>query len=150
MAIDMVEHEGDASRDLHRVLAQFGNGRDADSRGIVTVTRRGGMTLLEVLVALVILTMVGASYLELFSQSQRLVGGARQWSDAVSYAQDAMELVKLGRQPDPLPNGFRTQVTRRPWSSGYSVVTVTVFLPSGQRFDLDRLTKPDARGTDTW
>ena len=108
------------------------------------------MTLLEVLVALVILTMVGASYLELFSQSHRLVAGARQWSDAVSYAQDAMELVKLGRPPDPLPGGYRTQVTRRPWLNGYSVVTVTVFLPTGQRFDLDRLTKSDPRGTDAW
>jgi prepilin-type N-terminal cleavage/methylation domain-containing protein len=112
--------------------------------------RRRGMTLLEVLVALVILTMVGTSYLMLFSQSQRLVASARQWSDAVSYAQDAMELVKLGRPPDPLPNGFRTQVARRPWLNGYSVVTVTVFLPTGQRFDLDRLTSTDSRGTDSW
>jgi prepilin-type N-terminal cleavage/methylation domain-containing protein len=112
--------------------------------------RRRGLTLLEVLVALVIFTMVGASYLVLFSQSHRIVFGARQWSDAVSYAQDAMELAKLGSPLAPLPNGYRRQITRQPWQPGYTLVTVTVFLPTGQRFDLHRITKPDSTGVERW
>lgn len=111
---------------------------------------RKAFTLLEVLVALVIFTLVGASYLELFSQSHRIVASAQQWSQAVSYAQDQMELAKLGHPIDKLPNGFRSQLLRRPWRPGYTLVTVTVFLPSGQRFDLDRVTKPDSAGGETW
>jgi type II secretion system protein I len=112
--------------------------------------RRRGMTLLEVLVALVILTMVCVSYMELFAQSHRVVGAARQWSDALAYAQDAMELAKLGQRPDPLPNGFRSQVSRQPWKAGYTLVTVTVFLPGGQRYHIDRVTRPDTGGTEEW
>jgi prepilin-type N-terminal cleavage/methylation domain-containing protein len=112
--------------------------------------RRAGLTLLEVLVALVIFTMVGVSYLVLFSQSHRIVYAARQWSDAVSYAQDAMEMTKLGSPLPPLPNGYRRQVTRQPWRPGYTLVTVSVFLPSGQRFDLNRVTKPDSTGAEQW
>ena len=55
-----------------------------------------GLTLLEVMVALVILSLVALGYLQLFHGSHRLVGAAREWSQAVEYAQDAMERVKLG------------------------------------------------------
>ena len=60
------------------------------------MTGERGLTLLEVLVALVVLTLVGLGYVQLFHQSHRLVADSREWSAAVTYAQDAMERAKLG------------------------------------------------------
>jgi prepilin-type N-terminal cleavage/methylation domain-containing protein len=106
------------------------------------MTRRG-LTLLEVLVALIVLSLVGLSALQLVHQSHGLAGNARRWSDAVAYAQDAMEEAKLGPVPsgDALPGGYRRQVTRQPWQPGFDRVTVTVFLPGGGHFDVNRLVR---------
>jgi len=52
------------------------------------MTGERGLTLLEVLVALVVLTLVGLGYLQLLHQSHRLVASSREWSDAVVYAED--------------------------------------------------------------
>ena len=113
---------------------------------------RRGLTLLEVLVALVVLTIVGVSYLQLFSESHRVVGASQQWSNAVAYAQDAMEHAKLtGADPQgPLPAGFRRRITRQPFGSSYTLVTVSVTLPNGARYDLHRLTRPDTSGVEQW
>lgn len=101
---------------------------------------RRGLTLLEVLVALVILSMVVAGYLELFHGSHVLLARSRMWTEAIAYAADGMEQVKVGAEPvTHLPGGFRRQVTSRPWTGGLRRVTVTVILPSGARFDLERL-----------
>src|SRR4051795_11629512 len=59
------------------------------------ITGRRGLTLLEVMVALMILSLVGLSYLQLFHQSHRIVGDSRQWTQAVEYAEDGMERAKL-------------------------------------------------------
>jgi prepilin-type N-terminal cleavage/methylation domain-containing protein len=117
------------------------------------VTQRRGLTLLEVLVALVVLSLVGLSALQLVHQSHGLVGSARRWSDAVAYAQDAMEEAKLGDPSlhDALPGGYRRQITRQPWEPGFDRVTVTVFLPGGGQFDLNRLVRIGTDSTgDVW
>ena len=114
-----------------------------------------GMTLLEVLVALVILSLVGMAYLDLFHQSHRITADSRQWSAAVGYAEDAMERVKLQGVPaqptvDDLPGGFKRQISARLWKPGLTVVEVSVALPGGGKFDLDRLVQLEptiARGT---
>jgi prepilin-type N-terminal cleavage/methylation domain-containing protein len=114
-----------------------------------------GLTLLEVLVALVILSLVGMAYLDLFHQSHRITADSRQWSAAVGYAEDAMERVKLQGVPaqptvDDLPGGFKRQISARLWKPGLTVVEVTVALPGGGKFDLDRLVQLEptiARGT---
>lgn len=113
---------------------------------------RRGFTLLEVLVALVVLTIIGVSYLQLFSEGHHVVGVSQQWSDAVGYAQDAMEHAKLtGADPrSALPGGFRRQITRQPFGSGYTLVTVTVTMPNGARYQLNRLTRPDTSGVEQW
>lgn len=108
------------------------------------MTGERGLSLLEVLVALVVLSLVGLSYLQLVHGSHQLVASAREWSEAVAYAEDGMERVKLGtldpRAPaESLPGGFRRQITTHPWRPGFVVLTVTVFLPGGGRFALDRL-----------
>jgi hypothetical protein len=44
-----------------------------------------------------------------------------------------------------LPDGFRRQVSLQPWQPGLDLVTVTVTLPTGGRFDLYRLETAEAR-----
>jgi prepilin-type N-terminal cleavage/methylation domain-containing protein len=103
-----------------------------------------GLTLLEVMVALVILSLVGLAYLELFHQSHRIAADSRQWATAVGYAEDAMERVKLQGAPaqvvvEDLPDGFKRQTSAQLWKPGLSVVEVTVGIPGGRKFDLHRL-----------
>ena len=109
-----------------------------------------GVTLLEVLVALVVLSLVALGYFQLFHGSHALVASSREWSDAIAYAEDAMERTKLGNtQPaslEALPGGFRRQVTSRPWRPGLIRLTVSVLLPGGGRFDLERLTRVQTPG----
>jgi len=122
------------------------------------VRRRAGLVLLEVMVALVILSLVGVGALQLVHQSHEVVADARLWSDAVAYAEDGMELVKLGSVAlhgppgDALPGGFRRQITRRPSAMGpsFEQLTVTVFLPGGGQFSLDRLARIADDGTAQW
>ena len=114
-----------------------------------------GMTLLEVLVALVILSLVGVGYLELLRQSHRITNDSRQWLTAVGYAEDAMEQVKLQGIPtqavvEKLPGGFKRQVSADLWRPGLKAVLVTVSLPGGAQFNLGRLVQLEptiARGT---
>jgi prepilin-type N-terminal cleavage/methylation domain-containing protein len=108
------------------------------------VTARHGLTLLEVMVALMILSLVGLSYLQLFHQSHRLVGDSRQWTQAVEYAEDAMERAKLEdstaeARSEDLPGGFKREVTTQPWRTGLRLVEVTVLMPGNARFELRRL-----------
>lgn len=117
---------------------------------------RPGLVLLEVLVALVVLSLVALGALQLTHQSGVLASNARQWSDAVMYAEDGMELAKLessvlhGPPGGALPGGFRRQVVRQPLDSGFERVIVTVFLPGGGRFDLERLVHTADDGSDQW
>ena len=111
--------------------------------------RRGGiggdgLTLLETMVALVILGLVILGYLEVFTASVRGTRDAEVWSRAVAYAEDAMEAVKIepatlpvGRQP--LSDGFEQAVEIRPWDAGLRLVTVVVYLPEGGSFKVSRL-----------
>ncbi|HSY83167.1 MAG TPA: prepilin-type N-terminal cleavage/methylation domain-containing protein [Gemmatimonadaceae bacterium] len=101
---------------------------------------RRGLTLLEVLVALLILSMVVTGYLELFHGGHLLLARSRAWSQAIAYAADGMEQAKLGEtNPAALPGGYRRRVTTTAWGPGLEMMTVTVTLPSGARFDLRRL-----------
>ncbi|PYP20531.1 MAG: hypothetical protein DMD53_10335 [Gemmatimonadetes bacterium] len=112
------------------------------------VRSQRGLTLLEVLVALVVLGLVAVAYVQVFHGSHALVASSREWSQAIAYAEDAMERTKLGSTqpsgPDTLPGGFRRQVTTQPWQPGLTLLTVTVFFPGEGRFDLHRLARGDA------
>ena len=104
---------------------------------------RRGLTLLEVLVAMLILSIVVAGYLELFHGSHLLLARSRVWSQAVAYAADGMEQAKLGEtRAVSLAGGFRRQVRSAAWASGIQIITVTVILPDGSHFDLRRLRAP--------
>ncbi len=106
-----------------------------------------GLTLLEVMVALVMLSLVAVGYLGVFQGSHRIVARSSAWSDAIGYAADGMEQTKLELseardQPVALlPDGFRREVTSKPWQPGLALITVTVALPDGGRFELRRLAR---------
>ena len=106
---------------------------------------RDGLTLLETMVALVILGLVVVGYLEVFGTSVHGAQRAAEWSRAVAYAEGGMELAKLDlealrlRGTQSLEGGFRRQVETRYFSPSLQLVKVTVIFPDGGRFTLDRL-----------
>lgn len=106
---------------------------------------RAGLTLLETMIALVILGLVVTGFLAVFQGATRLAGDSARWSDAVAYAEDAVEAVKLDPRgaaasyPTELPRGFERSVSTRPWDAGLELVTVVVRLPGGARMTLHRL-----------
>jgi prepilin-type N-terminal cleavage/methylation domain-containing protein len=109
------------------------------------VSVRRGFTLLEAMVALVILGLVSLAYLELFGGTVRATESAAQWSRAVEYAEDGMESLKLmpesewGLGPEQLDRGFARRVEARPWRDHLRVVSVVVTLPGGGEFAVSRL-----------
>lgn len=107
------------------------------------------MTLLEAMVALVILGLSGVGFLEAFHQAAHTTRDAQTWVTAVEDAEAAMEETKLGvpsriggLDAGDAPAHDRT-VDVRPWSGapGVDLVTVTVPLPGGGSFVLRRLAR---------
>jgi type II secretory pathway pseudopilin PulG len=96
------------------------------------------VSLLETLVALVILGLAGVGFLGAFQGTSRASRDAEAWVDAVAAAEAAMEQTKLGVAPT---EGARVDV--QPWagSAGVELVTVTVALPGGGAFVLRRLAR---------
>jgi type II secretory pathway component PulK len=107
--------------------------------------RGAGLALLEVLVALVLLSLLVVGYLRLFQGGHRLLARSHEWSDAVDYAIDAMERAKAapvdaGPAPvEELPAGWGREVSTSPWQAGIGLVKVSVTLPGGGNFELYRL-----------
>lgn len=107
---------------------------------------RRGLTLLETMIALVILGMVGVSFLGLFTQATRTARDLEVWSTAVSYAESGMELAVVDAQTplpssEQMPDGFTRTTTLQPWTGGTSLLTVTVGFPDGREFALRRLVR---------
>jgi Tfp pilus assembly protein PilV len=102
------------------------------------------MTLFEALVALVILGLSAIGVLEALQVNSRATREAVVWTQAVGYAESAMEETKLGVPPasDSLAAGFSRVVSAQPWVvPGLQRVTVTVTLPRGGSFVLERLVR---------
>lgn len=108
-------------------------------------TGRRGFTLLEAMIALVILGLIVTASLQLFGSALRATHTARAWTTATAYAEEGMELAKLdlagavGRGPETLEGGFGRQIRVRAWAGGQSEVIVSVTFPDGGRFELGRL-----------
>ena len=108
-----------------------------------------GLTLLETMVALVILGVVVVSYLEVFGGALRVAHDARTWSQAVAYAEDGMEELKLApagaaaalSAPERLAGGFERRVETRKWADGLVHVTILLTLPGGSRYALEQLVR---------
>lgn len=100
------------------------------------------MTLLEALVALVVLGLSAAGFLDAFQGTSRSMRDAEAWVRAVGYAEAGMERTKLGAPAeDSLPPGFGREVRVEPWldATGVRRVTVRVTFPGGGAFVLERL-----------
>ena len=96
------------------------------------------MTLLETLVALVILGLAGVGFLQGFQATSRNNASTQAWVEAVSAAEAAMEETKLGAPPT---SDARVEVRPWPGAPDVDLVTVTVALPDGGSFVLHRLVR---------
>lgn len=102
------------------------------------------MTLLEAVIALVILGLVATGCLELFEGAARNSSQSAQWTTGVEYAEAAMESEKLGpgieaEDPDLRRAGYIRTIRRSFVAAGMEDVFVIVTLPEGQSFELHRL-----------
>ncbi len=108
-------------------------------------SRRTGLTLLEVMVALVILGLVATGFLETFAGALRTTAGTRTWAQALVYAEEGQEMLKIegvarvAGGDTALGGGFSRRIAVHPWREGVVRANVTVTLPDGARFELDRL-----------
>jgi prepilin-type N-terminal cleavage/methylation domain-containing protein len=104
---------------------------------------RRGFTLLEVMVALVVLAAVGTAVLQVVAASSRTTRDLETWTAAVAAAENGLAIATLGAPEAealaPLPAGVTRRVARRAGGAGLVEVTVTVTLPDGRRFALSEL-----------
>jgi len=109
-----------------------------------SVSRRG-LTLLEAMVALVILGLVVTASFQLYASALRAARGATAWATATAYVDEGMELAKLdpeamvARGPEALEGGFQRQVLLRSLGGRLAEVTVSVRFPEGGLFEVRRL-----------
>lgn len=98
------------------------------------------MTLLESVIALVIVGLAALGFLNLFEGGARLPAAAREWNSAVSYAEEGMELAKL-RLPVPGRNGagLSRRVERKYFAKRVDEIRVVVTLDGGRVFEVRRL-----------
>ena len=110
------------------------------------------MTLMEAVVALVILALVAVGCLELTQGASNLEYSATQWNAAVSAAQSRMALVTSNASGATetslrvnttvradLERFAHTQVTREPWRAGLDLISVSVPVVDGKRYVLRQL-----------
>lgn len=110
---------------------------------------RPGLTLLETMVAMIILGLVVVSGLELLAGTRRLSAEADTWGRAVTYAEEALDRtaatrpLQAGTVVDSLAGELRREVRIRPTGEADLYrVDVIVTWPGGGRFELSRLAAP--------
>lgn len=88
------------------------------------------MTLLESIVALVILGLAAVGFLELFQRASVATRDTAAWARAVAVAEVAMEraVVTGIASPDSV-DGLLPRVAIAPWQRGLRQITVTVDVP---------------------
>lgn len=110
------------------------------------------MTLLEALLALVILALSAVGYLDVFRGSAHSVRASADWTRLVSLAESRMEGAALGdalqaqearRRGNGVVDdaGYRQEVDVRPWRDGVNEIVVRVTAPDGTSYELRRLAR---------
>lgn len=110
------------------------------------------MTLMEAVVALVILALVAVGCLELTQGASNLEYSAVQWNAAVTAAESRMALVTSNASGaadsearvrtmtgDELARSSDIQVVREPWRAGLDLISVSVPVTNGKRYVLRRV-----------
>lgn len=99
------------------------------------------MTLLEAVVALVIVSLAALGFMNLFEGNARVPRAAREWSTAVAFAEEGMELAKLG-QPVVAGNGqgLTRRLDRKRYAPSIDELRIVVNFEQGRIFELRRLT----------
>jgi type II secretory pathway pseudopilin PulG len=103
------------------------------------------MTLLESVIALVILSLTAVGVLGIFQQTNRAAADARAWTVATSYLEEGMESEKIGTlsasslSGNSLPSGYSRRVEARPGPNGLTDVLVSVSIPGGAALTVHRL-----------
>lgn len=104
------------------------------------------MTLLESVIALVILSLTAVGVLGIFQQTNRAAADARAWTTATAYMEAAMESAKIGEWSTAsavsLPPGFSRRIETQPGPNGLTDVVVTVSVPGGAALTVHRLMSP--------
>lgn len=110
--------------------------------------KRPGFTLLEAMVAMVILALTVTTALALLADTARFTARTEEWGRAVTLAEDGMDMAladavpRLGARTDSAGQGFVRRIERtaadRP---GLVRVDVTVTWPGDGRFVLSRLVR---------
>ncbi len=96
------------------------------------------MTLMEAVVALVILSLVAIGCLELSQGASQLEFSATQWNRAVTLAESRLSQY-LSASPSDAASSPNVQLSRAPWRNGLDVVTVSVLVGGGKRYELRRV-----------
>lgn len=103
------------------------------------------MTLLEALVALVILGASAAGFLGVFQTSARSVQSAESWNRASALAsttlEDAVRTAKEGSISGVVAPDGRARVQMQPWSATVDDIVVQVTLPDGRAMTVHRLVR---------
>lgn len=106
------------------------------------------MTMLEALVALVILGASAAGFLGVFQNGARSMQSASEWNRATAVAEAALEeSVRAriaGTDPAQSPEdvtGIQTRVVAQPWTDRVEDVIVRVTLPDGRSMTVHRLVR---------
>ncbi|HUQ48409.1 MAG TPA: type II secretion system protein [Gemmatimonadaceae bacterium] len=105
------------------------------------------MTLLESVIAIVILSLTAIGVLGIFQQTSRAAADARAWTVATSYLEEGMESAKLGVSFSSsttalsLPPGYSRQLEARPGPNGLTDVIVSVSIPGGAALTIHRLVR---------
>ena len=108
------------------------------------------MTLLEALVALVILGASAAGFLGVFQNSAQAVQSAAAWNDATARAattlEDAVRASKEGTTPEVSTGDAQARVDIQPWSATVDDIVVHVTLPDGRTMTVHRLVRQASQG----
>jgi Tfp pilus assembly protein PilV len=104
------------------------------------------MTLLEALLAVVILGLSAVGYLQVFQGSAQSIRAAEQWNRAAAVAESYMERELVSRREGAAPppsttDGISARVQVTPWSGRLRDVTVMVALPDGRTLTVHRLVR---------
>ncbi len=104
------------------------------------------MTLLEAVIAFVLLSVVGVVCLDQSRGASQLQVRSAEWTRAVALAESALAESAFGEAatPDAAAAGgdratTRVRVVRRPWRAGIDVLEASVPLTHGGTFTLQRL-----------